>query len=77
LLHSSSGLPPSLKREVAVSYETLEIMYQTTRRHISEGRDIDNDLDIYVDTSSLRNQRWVTLARNTHTQARTKFYQQH
>jgi len=23
-------------------------MYQTTRRHISEGRDIDNDVDIYV-----------------------------
>jgi hypothetical protein len=52
MLPSSSGLPPSLKREVAVSYETLELMYQTTRRHISEGHDIDK----YMDTHSLRNQ---------------------
>ena len=31
-------------------------MYQTTRRHISEGRYTGSDIDIHTDTRSLRNQ---------------------
>jgi hypothetical protein len=55
LLTLSSGLQPSLKRKVAISYETLELMYKATLRHISEGRDTDIDTDKRIDTRSLRN----------------------
>jgi hypothetical protein len=44
-----------MKREVAVSYEILEMTYQITRRHISEDRDID--IDIHMDTCSLWNHK--------------------